>query len=168
MITSRRARFLGLDLGTSGLKAIVTDEHGEPLAHASRPYALLRPHEGWAEQDPAGWWAAAAGALDDLRAAGVSLEAVDGIGLSGQMHGLVLLDAHGEALGRCQTWADSRCEREAHTFERRVGQKRLLRIAGSHVYTSATAPKLLWTRRHEPERLRAAAHLLLPKDYLRF
>ena len=168
MSGSRRARFLGLDLGTSGLKALATDAHGEALACVSRPYPLLRPRPGWAEQEPAAWWGAIGAALDELCAMDVALDALDGIGLSGQMHGLVLLDAHGESLGPCQTWADSRCEREARAFERRVGRTRLLRLAGSHVYTSATAPKLLWTRRHEPQRLRAAAHLLLPKDWVRF
>lgn len=168
MTSGRSARFLGLDLGTSGLKALATNARGEALARASRLYPLLRPREGWAEQEPEVWWRALAEALDDLRAAGVALDALDSIGLSGQMHGLVLLDAHGKALGPCQTWADSRCEREARAFERRVGRARLLRVAGSHVYTSATAPKLLWMRRHEPERLRAATHLLLPKDELRF
>lgn len=157
MSGSRRARFLGLDLGTSGLKALATDAHGEALACVSRPYPLLRPRPGWAEQEPAAWWGAIGAALDELCAMDVALDALDGIGLSGQMHGLVLLDAHGESLGPCQTWADSRCEREARAFERRVGRTRLLRLAGSHVYTSATAPKLLWTRRHEPQRLRAVA-----------
>ena len=164
----QQARFLGLDLGTSSLKVLVADEQGVPLTVVSRRYPLLRPRESWAEQDPEDWWAALVGALEDLRAAGISLEALGAIGLSGQMHGLVLLDAHGEAIGRCQTWADSRCERETRAFERRMDRDRLLRIAGSHAYTSATAPKLLWTRRHEPECLRAAAHLLLPKDYLRY
>ncbi len=163
-----QARFLGLDLGTSSLKVLAAGASGEPLAVVNRPYPLLRPRDGWAEQDPEDWWAALVGALEDLRAAGVALEAIEAIGLSGQMHGLVLLDAHGEAIGPCQTWADNRCEREARAFERRVGRERLLRISGSSVYTSATAPKLLWIQRHEPERLRAAAHLLLPKDYLRY
>lgn len=165
---SRQVRFLGLDLGTSGLKALATDARGETLTCVSQPYPLLRPHPGWAEQAPAAWWAALGAALDALRAQDIALDALDGIGLSGQMHGLVLLDAHGEPLGPCQTWADSRCEREARAFERRVGRARLLRIAGSHVYTSATAPKLLWMRQHEPDRLRTAAHLLLPKDEVRF
>jgi xylulokinase len=163
-----QTRFLGLDLGTSSLKVLATDAYGVALATVSRRYPLMRAQPGWAEQEPHAWWAALVAALDDLRAMGMSLDALDGIGLSGQMHGLLLLDAHGEALGPCQTWADSRCSAEARSFERRVGRARLLRLAGSAVYTSATAPKLLWTQRHEPERLRAAAHLLLPKDELRF
>ncbi|MFI5273078.1 MAG: xylulokinase, partial [Ktedonobacterales bacterium] len=162
------ARFLGIDLGTTSLKVLAAGEDGRVLAVGSCRQPLARPRPGWAEQAPGDWWAALAEALHDLRTHGVSLDALAGIGLTGQMHGLVVLDRHGESLGTCQTWADRRCHAEARAFERRVGRERLLRIAGSRTYTSATAPKLLWLRRHAPERYAATAHVLLPKDYLRW
>lgn len=159
---------LGVDLGTSSLKAIVTDERGTIVASTSRAYPLHRPHPGWAEQHPDDWWEALLSAIASLRAASVPLAAIAAIGLSGQMHGLVLLDAHGVPIGPCQTWADARCGTEAKRIERRIGRQRLLHITGSPANTSATAAKLLWVRRHQPDIWRAAAHLLLPKDYLRW
>lgn len=165
---TRPARLLGLDLGTSSLKAVLTDGRGAVLDVASRPYPLARPRPGWVEQAPEDWWAALVALLADLRAHGHTLDDLAAVGFSGQMHGLVLLDAHGEPLGPCALWADSRCFAETQELAERFGADRLARIAGSRPYTSATAPKLLWTRRHEPERLQAAAHVLLPKDYLRW
>lgn len=159
--------FLGLDLGTSSLKALVTDERAAIVTSASAGYSLRRTHPGWAEQEPADWWAALIAALGELRARDVPLARIAAIGLSGQMHGLVLLDAGRAPLGPCQTWADNRCAVEARSLERRVGRERLSQIVGSRANASATAAKLLWLRRHEPERWQAAAHLLLPKDYLR-
>ncbi|HEX8727009.1 MAG TPA: FGGY family carbohydrate kinase, partial [Ktedonobacterales bacterium] len=159
---------LGLDLGTSSLKALVADAAGVVRATVSHPYALQRPRPGWAEQTPADWERALLPVMRQLRERGVALDAIAAIGLSGQMHGLVLLDAAGDALGPCHIWADTRCANEARLMEERIGRERLRRTSGSPAYTSATAGKLLWVREHEPERLRAAAHLLLPKDYLRW
>lgn len=158
----------GVDLGTSSLKVVVTDERGAIVGSASRAYPLHRPHPGWAEQHPDDWWAALLGAIADLRAANIPLERTAAVGLSGQMHGLVLLDAHSIPIGPCQTWADTRCDVQVKRIERLIGRQRLLQIAGSPGNTSATAAKLLWMRRHQPDAWRAAAHLLLPKDYLRW
>lgn len=160
--------FLGLDLGTSSLKALAIDERGRVVASATRSYPLYRPHPGWAIQQPEDWWAALIATLGELRARGVALAACAAIGVTGQMHGLVLLDAYGSSLGPCQTWADARCDTEARRIERHIGRQHLVTLAGSRASASATAAKLLWVKRHEPERWQVAAHFLLPKDYLRW
>jgi xylulokinase len=162
------ARYLGLDLGTSSLKAVALDNHGYLVASIPSAYPISRQHLYWAEQSPADWWVALASTIRDLTARGVRLDSLAAVGLTGQMHGLVLLNAHGDPLGPCQTWADARCVRDARLVERRIGRERLLSITGSRAYTSATAAKLLWVRRHDPDSWRAARHALLPKDYLRF
>jgi xylulokinase len=159
--------FLGLDLGTSSLKALAMDASCAVVAAASAAYPLYSPAPGYAEQDPRDWLAALRIALARLWANGIDAHRVAAVGLAGQMHGLVLLDRHGEALGRCQTWADSRCETEARGMERRLARGRFAAITGSRANASATAAKLLWVNRHEPERRARAAHVLLPKDYLR-
>lgn len=159
---------LGVDLGTSSLKALVVDERGAIIASATRAYPLHRPHPGWAEQDPTDWWGALIGAIADLHAASVPIERIAAIGLSGQMHGLLLLGAHGSPIALSQSWADTRGQAEAQSIEHTIGRERLLQIAGSPSNTSATAAKLLWMRHHQPDQWRAAAHLLLPKDYLRW
>src|SRR5262249_8691455 len=104
---------LGLDLGTSSLKALVLDAACRVVAHATRSYPLQRPPPGWAEQDPMNWWTAVGGALADLRAGGLALDRIAAIGLSGQMHGLVLLDALGQPVIPCHLWSDTRCAAEA-------------------------------------------------------
>jgi xylulokinase len=159
---------LGLDLGTSSLKALVLDAACRVAAIASRAYPLARPQPGWAEQQPEDWWAAIHGVCADLAEQGVPLERIGGIGLSGQMHGLVLLDAEGVPVAPCHTWADARCATEARGIAALVGADRLRAVTGSGASTSATAAKLRWLRRHQPERYAAARHLLLPKDYLRW
>lgn len=162
------ALFLGLDLGTSSLKALALDTRGVVAGRASRAYPLMRQQPGWAEQNPDDWWQAAIGAVGDLARQGLQMEGVAALGLSGQMHGLVALDGHGEPLGACQTWADARCLAEARRIERRIPPARLLALTGSRAYSSALAAKLLWLRRHAPDRWRAVRHALLPKDYLRW
>lgn len=161
------ALFLGLDLGTSSLKALLADAEGRVVALVSCPYALRRSHRGWAEQSPDDWWRAVRAALDGLRASGAALDRVAAIGLSGQMHGLVLVDAAGRPLGPCQTWADARCAAEAGEIADAIPSERLRTLAGSSANVSATAAKLLWTRRYQPEIFAAARTALLPKDELR-
>jgi xylulokinase len=165
---SARDLVLGLDLGTSSLKVLVLDAACRVVATASRAYPLARPQPGWAEQEPEDWWAAVHGVCADLAEQGVPLEHIGGIGLSGQMHGLVLLDAEGVPTAPCHTWADARCVAEAREIAALVGPDRLRIITGSSANTSATAAKLRWLRRHQPERYAAARHLLLPKDYPRW
>lgn len=159
---------LGLDLGTSALKAIVIDDKCHVISVTSRRYPLSRPGPGLAEQDPDNWWAAVVSALHDLEAQGVELSRIACIGLSGQMHGLVLVGDDGEALLPCQTWADTRCTTEAQLIDTIVGRSHLRAIAGSPSSTSATAAKLLWVRGHAPDLYSRARSMLMPKDHLRW
>ncbi len=159
--------FVGLDLGTSRLKALAVNAGGATIATASADYPLYSQVPGYAEEDVGDWWAALASAMNQLWQSGVSPGRVAAIGISGQMHGLVLLDHRLGVLGRCQTWADSRCQAQARTIGRRFPHGRFASITGSVPNASATASKLLWVRRYQPDRWAEAAHMLLPKDYLR-
>ena len=151
---------IGLDVGTSGVKGVAVDATGHVVASASATYPLSTPPPGWAEQDPEAWWTAAPRVLAELP---------DGpVGLSGQMHGLVVLDAHGEVLRPAILWNDQRTADECAEIERRVGLERLIELTGNRALTGFTAPKLLWLRRHEPEIYARVRHVLLPKDYVRF
>jgi xylulokinase len=152
---------VGLDVGTSGLKALALSATGEVLARAERPYPLSSPNPGWAEQDPEDWFAAAEGALGEL-----GVEATS-IGLSGQMHGLVALDAEERVLRPAILWNDQRTGAECAEIEDRIGLDRLIELTGNRALTGFTAPKLLWLRRHEPETFARIRHVLLPKDYVR-
>ncbi len=155
--------YLGLDLGTSGLKGILIDDAQKVVAEASAPLTVSRPADGWSEQSPADWIAATEAVLDAL-AAERSLDAVRAIGLSGQMHGATLLDASGEVLRPCILWNDTRAHEEAAELD---GDPIFRRITGNIVFPGFTAPKLLWVKRHEPALFARVARVLLPKDYLR-
>ena len=132
------------------------------LARSEHGYPLSTPRPGRAEQDPADWWAAAQLALEELGGLNVL-----GIGLSGQMHGLVVLDADDTVLRPAILWNDQRTEAECREIEERIGLERLIRLTGNRALTGFTAPKLLWLRAHEPEVYDRVAHVLLPKDYVR-
>jgi xylulokinase len=154
---------VGLDVGTSGLKGLALGDDGAVLARAERGYAFDTPRAGWAEQDPALWWDAAQEVLAELRAAGEPT----GIGLSGQMHGLVALDAADEVLRPAILWNDQRTAAECAEIEERIGLAELIARTGNRALTGFTAPKLLWMRHHEPELYDRIASILLPKDYVR-
>jgi len=155
-------RLVGLDVGTSSIKGIAVDADGEVLAVAERACSLSNPRPGWSEQDPEEWWSGAAQVLDELDAASAS-----GIGLSGQMHGLVALDASGRPLRPAILWNDGRTQAQSDEIEERVGFHRLVELTGNRALAGFTAPKLLWLREHEPEVYARIAHVLLPKDYVR-
>jgi len=155
------AVLVGLDVGTSGVKAIAVSAPGEVLARAEHAYPASSPHPGWSEQDPEDWWRAAEAALADLRVKPV------GVGFSGQMHGLVALDAERRVLRPAILWNDQRTAAECAEIEERVGFDRLVELTGNRALTGFTAPKLLWLRRHEPEVYARIRHVLLPKDYVR-
>ncbi|HEY2161991.1 MAG TPA: xylulokinase, partial [Solirubrobacteraceae bacterium] len=139
-------------------------QDGTVAARASRGYPLHTPRPGWSEQDPDDWWRAASEVLDELRArAGAPV----GIGLSGQMHGLVALDAADRPLRPAILWNDQRCQAECDEIEERIGFERLIRLTGNRALTGFTAPKLLWLGHHEPEIYERIASVLLPKDYVR-
>jgi xylulokinase len=154
--------YLGLDLGTSGLKGVLIDAAQGLVAEASAPLTVARPHDGWSEQSPADWIAAAEAVMDALSAHG--LAAVRGIGLSGQMHGATLLDAADEVLRPCILWNDTRAATEAAELD---GDPIFRRVTGNIVFPGFTAPKLMWVARHEPRLRERVARVLLPKDYLR-
>ncbi len=152
---------VGLDVGTTGVKTIAVSETGEVVARAERGYPLLTPRPNWAEQDPDDWVRASEEALAAL---GVEPRS---IGLSGQMHGLVLLDSDDRVLRPAILWNDQRTAREVAEIEQRVGLERLIRLTGNRALTGFTAPKVLWVRNEEPELYARVAGLLLPKDYVR-
>lgn len=160
---------LGLDVGTTGVKALLTRADGSLVAEATREYPLSTPRPLWSEQDPRDWWA---GTLDSVRAvfeaAPDAAARLVAVGLTGQMHGLVLLDAQGEVLRPAILWNDQRTGPECEAITERVGRERLLELTGNPVLPGFTAPKIEWVRRNEPEVLARVAHVLLPKDYVRY
>ena len=154
-------QLVGLDVGTTGVKALALSPEGNVLARVEESYELSTPHPGWAEQDPEDWWRAAERALAALGGEPAA------IGLSGQMHGLVALDDRDRVLRPAILWNDQRTEAECVEIEERVGLARLIQLTGNRALTGFTAPKLLWLRRHEPTTYAQVAHVLLPKDYVR-
>ena len=157
---------VGVDVSTTATKAIVVDESGRVLGSASNPHTVQAPHPQWSEQDPAEWVTAAdASIASALEQAG--RPPIAGVGLTGQMHGLVLLDAQGRPVRPAILWNDQRTAAECDEIRARVGRRRLIEITGNDALTGFTAPKVLWVRSHEPDHWSEAATLLLPKDYVR-
>lgn len=155
--------YLGIDLGTSSVKAVLMDETGAVCASASRALQVSHPHPRWSEQDPATWWSATEGAVTEVLS-GIDARRVAGIGLSGQMHGATLLDASDAILRPAILWNDGRSDVECAELERVPGFRA---ITGNLAMPGFTAPKLAWVRRHEPDVFARVAKVLLPKDYLR-
>ncbi|MGK9054000.1 xylulokinase [Neorhizobium petrolearium] len=157
--------YLGLDLGTSGVKAMLIGGDQKIVGSASGALDVSRPHSGWSEQDPAHWIRATEEAVAGLKAKfPKELAAVKGIGLSGQMHGATLLDAEDKVLRPCILWNDTRSHEEAAALD---ADPRFRRITGNIVFPGFTAPKLVWVKKHEPEIFAKVAKVLLPKDFLR-
>lgn len=160
---------IGLDVGTTGVKALLVNAEGGVKASATTEYPMFTPQPLWAEQNPADWWAASVTSIQRVLKNGeVPAEDVAGIGLTGQMHGLVLLDAHGEVLRPCIMWNDQRTAAQCAAITRAVGEKRVLELTGNPVLPGFTAPKIVWVREHEPEVYDQIAKALLPKDYVRY
>src|SRR5690554_7736179 len=160
---------LGMDVSTTATKALLVDETGKVVGVGSVEYPYDTPRPLWSEQDPRYWWDAAVGAIRKaLDQTGVSADEVAAIGLTGQMHGSVLLDDAGEVVRPAILWNDQRTEEECDEIRRRIGKERLIQITGNDALTGFTAPKLLWVRNHEPEIYDRIAHVLLPKDYVRY
>jgi xylulokinase len=162
--------FLGIDLGTSAVKALIIDDNGRVLASASAEYPLSTPRPMWSEQRPEDWWAGSVTAIRAaLAAAGVSGADIRGIGLSGQMHGLTLLDKAGRVLRPAMLWNDQRTGAQARAMiDAAGGLKGTRRLLTNIPNPSFTAPKILWVREHEPRVYAKIAHVLLPKDYVRY
>lgn len=169
--------FLGLDIGTSATKALLLEESGRIVAVSSVEHPIAQPRAGWSEQQPADWWrSAVAAAREVLTRAGIGPEQVAAVGLSGQMHGSVLLgdDAtasggQADALRPAILWNDQRTAQECAAIEAAVGGRRqLVELSGNAALPGFTLPKLLWVRKHEPEVWKRVRHVLLPKDFVRF
>jgi xylulokinase len=161
--------FLGVDVSTTGVKALLVDAQGQVVASATTPHTSFAPHPLWSEQRPHDWADGAVAAIRAvLRAADAPGERVAAIGLTGQMHGMVGLDAAGEVVRPAILWNDQRTGAECDAICQRVGRGRLIEISGNDALTGFTAPKILWTRRHEPDAYTRIRHVLLPKDYLRY
>jgi xylulokinase len=157
--------YLGLDLGTSGVKALLIDERQKIVAAGHASLEVWRPHHGWSEQEPADWIRACEAALAELKASQrKELAAVKGIGLSGQMHGATLLDTSDQVLRPCILWNDTRSHAEAAALD---ADPRFRKITGNIVFPGFTAPKLVWVKNNEPTVFAKVKKVLLPKDYLR-
>lgn len=159
---------LGIDVSTTAVKATLVTAAGSTITTASEPLTLSTPRPLWSEQQPLDWWIGAQTAIRNaLVSVGAAGADVIAVGLTGQMHGLTLLDARGEVLRPAILWNDQRTASQCDEIRRRVGRERLLAICGNDALTGFTAPKILWVREHEPEVFARAAHVLLPKDYVR-
>ncbi|MBR2088269.1 MAG: xylulokinase [Oscillospiraceae bacterium] len=161
--------YLGADIGTSGTKTVLFDVRGTVIASKTAEYPLSQPQNGYAEQNPQDW---ADAVLETIRAvmtdSRIDPQDVKGIGLSGQMHGLVMLDAENRIIRPAIIWCDQRTSAECTEITERVGAARLIRVTANPALTGFTASKILWVRSHEPENYAKCAHILLPKDYIRF
>jgi xylulokinase len=161
---------LGIDVGTGGTRAVLLDSHGQVLSAATAEHASMSsPHIGWAEQSPEDWWRAACQAIQKcLAKSSVPGQEVAAIGLTGQMHGLVLLDAQNEVLRPAILWCDQRTGGECREITEQVGAQRLIELTANPALTGFTLPKIWWVQRHEPQIWARVRSLMLPKDYIRF
>jgi xylulokinase len=163
-------KLLGIDVGTGGTRAVLLDQTGRVLNAATAEHApMASPQLGWAEQDPRDWWRAARIAINEcLTKASTKANEVAAVGLSGQMHGLVMLDADGEVLRPALIWCDQRTEKECRAIAERVGAKRVIELVANPALTGFTLPKIWWVRAHEPQVWSRVRSVMLPKDYVRF
>lgn len=160
---------LGIDIGTSGTKSVLFDANGNSLASSTKEYPMYQPQNGWAEQNPDDWWDATVQTCHAvIKKSGVDPRDIAGIGISGQMHGLVMLDKDGSVLRDSIIWCDQRTGEECDQITAAIGAERLIEITANPALTGFTASKILWVRKHEPELYAQCAKILLPKDYIRY
>lgn len=160
---------IGIDLGTSATKTVLFDEEGGIVASASQEYPMYQPQNGWAEQRPEDWRDAALTTITKVvKESGVDKEEIKGLGISGQMHGLVMLDEAGKVIRPSIIWCDQRTAKECEEITKKIGRERLIEITANPALTGFTASKILWVRNHEPENYAKCRHILLPKDYVRY
>ena len=157
---------IGIDVGTTGTKSVLFDLAGHTVASATREYPMSQPQNGWAEQDPALWWSAVCETLVELTAKNDG--EIVGVGLSGQMHSLVLLDGNNDVIRPAILWCDGRTGAECAQLEAMLTRERLVQITGNPALPGFTASKLLWIKKHEAEAFSRVAHILLAKDYIRY
>lgn len=160
---------LGIDLGTSALKSVLFDECGRSIAQSSRGYPMYQAQNGWAEQDPQHWWQACVDTVQELlKESQIRPQEILSIGISGQMHGLIMLDKMGNVLRNAILWCDQRTHKQCMDITDAVGADRLIAITANPALTGFTASKILWVRQNQPPIYDECAHILLPKDYLRY
>ena len=161
--------FLGIDIGTTGAKAVLIDINGVVVTTATIEYPMFTPYPFWAEQNPDDWWNATCKSIQNvLSQSKVNASDVKGIGLTGQMHGLVSIDKDGKVLYPCIMWNDQRTGQECNEITVKLGFKNLLSITGNRVLPGFTAPKIIWLRKNKPEVYSKISRVLLPKDYIRY
>ena len=166
--------FLGIDVGTGGTRAVVVDKEGKVIASASSEHQPFRaPHPGWAEQDPEDWWRAAQEAINGaisaaVHAVGEAGAKIEAVGLTGQMHGAVMLDAAGDVLRPSLIWCDQRTGPQCDWLHAQIGRERLIELTCNPALPNFTLTKLLWVKEHEPEIFSRIAHVMCPKDYVRY
>ncbi len=166
--------FLGIDVGTGGTRAVVVDKTGKVIASASSEHQPFRaPHPGWAEQDPEDWWRAAQEAINSaisaaVHATGEAGAKIEAVGLTGQMHGAVMLDLAGDVLRPSLIWCDQRTGPQCDWLHEQIGRERLIELTCNPALPNFTLTKLLWVKEHEPEIFARIAHVMCPKDYVRY
>ncbi len=161
--------FMGIDVSTTGSKALIIDQAGSVLGVQSSPHTLFNPRPLWSEQDPEEWWQATVKSVQAVLAqTGVSGDQIAAVGLTGQMHGLVMLDEDGKVLRPAILWNDQRTQAQCDEIHQIFGKERFIQISGNVALTGFTAPKILWVAENEPEIYKKARHVLLPKDYIRY
>ncbi len=158
---------IGVDLGTSGTKTVLFDTDGNVVASKTIEYPMYQPHNGWAEQEPIDWYNAAVETIKYVSSK-VDPKDIAGLGISGQMHGLVMLDENGDVIRPSIIWCDQRTGEECEDITRLVGKERLIEITANPALTGFTASKIMWVKKHEPENYAKCRHILLPKDYVRY
>lgn len=156
---------IGVDIGTSGTKTVLFDENGNKIRSKTVEYPMYQPKNGWAEQDPEDWYNAV---YETLKYVSDGIDNICGIGLSGQMHGLVMLDKDGKVIRPSIIWCDQRTGKECEEITSLVGKERLVEITANPALTGFTASKILWVRNNEPDNYKKCAKILLPKDYIRY
>lgn len=160
---------IGIDLGTSATKTVLFDENGVSISSSSVEYPLYQPQNGWAEQNPEDWYSAAISTLTDVvKNSGVNPDDIISLGISGQMHGLVMLDEKCDVIRPAILWCDQRTGKECEELTERLGLDTLIKITANPALTGFTASKILWVKKNEPDNFEKCRHILLPKDYLRF
>ena len=159
--------FIGIDLGTSSTKLLLSDEKGNILNTVSKDYPLIFPHPGWSEQDPELWWKACAEGIPELLK-GFDASSVAGIGSGGQMHGLVALDKNDNVIRPAILWNDGRTAEEVVYLNEEIGRKKLSELTANIAFAGFTAPKILWMKKNEPENFARISKIMLPKDYINY
>ena len=159
--------FIGIDLGTSSTKLLLSDGKGNILNTVSKDYPLIFPHPGWSEQDPDLWWKACTDGIPELLK-GFDASQVAGIGSGGQMHGLVALDSDDNVIRPAILWNDGRTAEEVEYLNNKIGKEKLSSLAANTAFAGFTAPKILWMKKNEPDKFKRIAKIMLPKDYINY